>query len=88
MFISTQVAGLPIAGSKDMNDWSWTMTSYHTEPVTYTRWRSGQPDNSGNKGQDIIILKGDAGYGWQDYHQYIDAGNVEDTFCFICECTP
>jgi hypothetical protein len=55
-------------------DWEW-----HTgEPMDYTNWRAGEPNNGGVAGEDCGILEGHNGGLWDDRA-------CEDGYRFLCE---
>ena len=71
----------PIPGSENVTDWRWNISSFHTKPLNYENWASGQPDNFNNEGQDVIGLLKKSNYQWADLGQY-----KREIQCHVCEC--
>lgn len=64
-----------IAGSDAGNEGNWVW--YNGEPLSYTNWRSGEP-NDGGSGEDCMVLEGDRGGSWDDR-------SCGDSYRFVCE---
>lgn len=64
-FIANQLAGIPaFIGMQDQlmeGNYQW----HSGEPVTYTLWESGQPDNGNGQSEQDAVLMSPTGY-WQD----------------------
>ena len=74
----------PVAGSTNMADWGWYKSNDLTagsQPITYSVWASGQPNNHGGD-QHYIGLDGNDNYNYQDLSEDLDFGSS----CFLCEC--
>jgi hypothetical protein len=73
----------PTPGSPNAADWRWHVTPYHSQPLTYTHWADGEPDNLNDKGQDVIALIPRFDYNW---HDVIRSAVMNKQFCHVCEC--
>ena len=65
-----------IAGSDSGNEDSWVWAN--GEPLAYTNWRSGEPNDGDGDGEDCMVLEGERGGSWDDR----DCGSG---YRFICE---
>lgn len=65
-----------MAGSDAGNEGNWVW--YNGDPLAFTRWRSGEPNDGGGDGEDCMILEGQLGGTWDDRH-------CGDSYRFVCE---
>jgi len=54
--------------------WIWI----DAEPMGYTNWRTGEPNNGGTNGEDCMVIEGDNGGLWDDRA-------CDNTYGYICE---
>ena len=64
------------------NNWVWEYQLGVTQPITYTPWGGGQPDNFLGRRQDYIILK-EGGKYFFDVENSFWANDKEH--CYVCE---